>query len=118
MGLIQGIQARLRRFGQRATACNASAAMTPARPALPKTPRADSPPSFWADTSHQATDSAPTPAAAARARAPILRVVHSVEAQGRHSGTVRLRISGRLADVCAELDRLASLEAQQEAMSG
>jgi hypothetical protein len=46
-----------------------------------------------------------------------LRVVHSVEGQGRHSGAVRLRISGRLADVCAELDRLAALEAQQEAMS-
>ncbi|VWX63106.1 conserved hypothetical protein [Burkholderiales bacterium 8X] len=40
-----------------------------------------------------------------------VRVVRTVESsyQGRFSG--RLVISGRMADVCAELDRLAALEA-------
>jgi hypothetical protein len=36
-----------------------------------------------------------------------LRVVHVAEG----AGIGRLRISGRMADVCAELDRLAALEA-------
>ncbi|RZL43772.1 MAG: hypothetical protein EOP72_00720 [Variovorax sp.] len=40
-----------------------------------------------------------------------LRVVRTVDAQ-RHGGvTGRLVLSGRLVDVCAELDRLAALEA-------
>ncbi|MGJ7541427.1 hypothetical protein [Variovorax sp. LT1R16] len=42
-----------------------------------------------------------------------LRVVRTVDAQqpGRRAG--RVVISGRLADVCAELDRLAALEAAE-----
>lgn len=40
-----------------------------------------------------------------------LRVVRTVDAQRRGGVTGRLVLSGRLADVCAELDRLAALEA-------
>lgn len=40
-----------------------------------------------------------------------LRVVHVVEGP-RGIGAGRMVISGRLADVCAELDRLAELEAR------
>ncbi len=44
-----------------------------------------------------------------------LRVIRTVDAQqpGRHPG--RVVISGRMADVCAELDRLAALEAAHPA---
>ncbi|MDN8615319.1 hypothetical protein [Variovorax ginsengisoli] len=53
------------------------------------------------------------PAAAAGATARPLRVVRMVDAQqpGRAAG--RMVISGRMADVCAELDRLVALEAAQ-----
>lgn len=57
-------------------------------------------------------------ASPASARAPVrpLRVVRMVDAQqpgrpGRAAG--RMVISGRLADVCAELDRLVALEAAE-----
>lgn len=40
---------------------------------------------------------------------PALRVLRLVEPH--RAGAGRLRISGRMADVCAELDRLAALEA-------
>ena len=40
-----------------------------------------------------------------------LRVVRVCEAQQRPGETGRLVISGRMADVCAELDRLAAREA-------
>ncbi|HJS02745.1 MAG TPA: hypothetical protein VJ832_04670 [Variovorax sp.] len=40
-----------------------------------------------------------------------LRVVRMVDAQPNGPGTGRVVISGRMADVCAELDRLAALEA-------
>ena len=40
-----------------------------------------------------------------------LRVVRVLEACPAHSGAGRMVISGRMADVCAELDRLAELEA-------
>jgi hypothetical protein len=39
-----------------------------------------------------------------------LRVLRVVDSQGRASGG-RMVISGRMADVCAELDRLAGKEA-------
>jgi hypothetical protein len=45
------------------------------------------------------------------AQARPLRVVRMVDAQHKGSGTGRVLISGRMADVCAELDRLAALEA-------
>ncbi len=40
-----------------------------------------------------------------------LRVVRVVEGHANESHTGRLVISGRMSDVCAELDRLAALEA-------
>jgi hypothetical protein len=40
-----------------------------------------------------------------------LRVVRVVDACQAPSGAGRMVISGRMADVCAELDRLAALEA-------
>ena len=39
-----------------------------------------------------------------------LRVVRVMEARQGASGAGRMVISGRMADVCAELDRLAALE--------
>lgn len=42
-----------------------------------------------------------------------LRIVRVMEA-GQPAGAERLRISGRMADVCAELDRLAAGEAAQQ----
>ena len=60
-------------------------------------------------TPHAGTPVAGSTHAPAAARA--LRVVRTVDAQqpGRRAG--RVVISGRMADVCAELDRLAALEA-------
>jgi hypothetical protein len=50
--------------------------------------------------------------AAATARpAPALRVVRLVDAQAPGGSSGRMVISGRMADVCAELERLAALEA-------
>ena len=40
-----------------------------------------------------------------------LRVLRVVDTQQATASTGRMRISGRMADVCAELDRLAALEA-------
>jgi hypothetical protein len=56
---------------------------------------------------------APAPAATARAVTP-LRVVRVVEPSAPRAVAGRMVISGRLADVCAELDRLAALEAGNE----
>jgi hypothetical protein len=47
----------------------------------------------------------------APARARPLRVVRTVDAQRPGQTAGRVVISGRMADVCAELDRLAALEA-------
>lgn len=52
-------------------------------------------------------------AATDRPTARPLRVVHTVDARASGRGTGRVVISGRMADVCAELDRLAALEATQ-----
>jgi hypothetical protein len=41
-----------------------------------------------------------------------LRVVRVVEASRMPASAGRMFISGRMADVCAELDRLAALEAR------
>ena len=46
-------------------------------------------------------------------RTPTLRVLRVSESEGRVRGAGRMVISGRMADVCAELDRLAALEAAQ-----
>ncbi|MFD1580991.1 hypothetical protein [Ramlibacter ginsenosidimutans] len=56
---------------------------------------------------------APAQAATARAATP-LRVVRVVEPSAPRTVAGRMVISGRLADVCAELDRLAALEAGNE----
>jgi hypothetical protein len=42
-----------------------------------------------------------------------LRIVRTVDAQQRGRDHGRLVLSGRLADVCAELDRLAAIEAAE-----
>jgi hypothetical protein len=61
---------------------------------------------------------APSPAArggteaAPRSAFKPLRVVRVLEPSAPRSTAGRMVISGRLADVCAELDRLAALEAQ------
>ena len=44
-----------------------------------------------------------------------LRVVHVVDGEQSARGAGRVVISGRMADVCAELDRLAALEASGHA---
>jgi hypothetical protein len=44
---------------------------------------------------------------------PALRVLRVSENGQRTQGAGRMVISGRMADVCAELDRLAALEAAQ-----
>ncbi len=52
--------------------------------------------------------------AAAPAPSRPLRVVRAVDAQqGRQLSSNRVRISGRMADVCAELERLAAIEASE-----
>jgi len=56
---------------------------------------------------------ATSPSAAATPARP-LRVVRVVDRQGTQRGCAnRVVISGRMADVCAELDRLAALEAAE-----
>ncbi len=45
--------------------------------------------------------------------APALRVLRVTENDQRVKGAGRMVISGRMADVCAELDRLAAIEAAQ-----
>jgi hypothetical protein len=64
-------------------------------------------------TARSAGTAAPT-AAAAPVRP--LRVVRVIDGKGQQNSASRVVISGRMADVCAELDRLAALEAA-EAMS-
>jgi hypothetical protein len=55
----------------------------------------------------------PLPARPAQGHRPKpLRVVRVLEPSAPRSTAGRMVISGRLADVCAELDRLAALEAQ------
>lgn len=51
------------------------------------------------------------PAKSAHAKARPLRVVRVVDAAHSPASAGRMVISGRMADVCAELDRLAALEA-------
>lgn len=53
---------------------------------------------------------APHPAAA-----PPLRVLRVFDPQQPRAAAGRMVISGRMADVCAELDRLAAAEAEAEA---
>lgn len=66
--------------------------------------------SAWAAMARQRAG-APEQAAATGQPSTNVRVTHFPEA-ANGGGVARLRISGRLADVCAELDRLAEVEAR------
>lgn len=57
----------------------------------------------------RSANAATSPAAAAAPARP-LRVVRVIDRQGSQRTNNRVVISGRMADVCAELDRLAALE--------
>ena len=46
--------------------------------------------------------------------APVLRVVRNIESGIPVGSTGRMVISGRMADVCAELDRLAAIESSRQ----
>ncbi len=54
-----------------------------------------------------------TPCVRTAATTPALRVLRVTESDQRVKGAGRMVISGRMADVCAELDRLAAIEAAQ-----
>jgi hypothetical protein len=56
---------------------------------------------------------AATPTTEAAAPVRPLRVVRVIDRQGSQRTSKRVVISGRMADVCAELDRLAALEAAE-----
>lgn len=60
----------------------------------------------------RATPPRPVPQAAARMPAKPLRVVRVFEPSTPRAGAGRMVISGRMADVCAELERLAAQEAR------
>ncbi len=55
----------------------------------------------------------PTSCARTAATTPALRILRVTESDQRVKGAGRMVISGRMADVCAELDRLAAMEAAQ-----
>ena len=76
-----------------------------ARPAMPLRPAAQGLPASRAHPPRAALHPSARPV-----RRP-LRVVRVVEACPAPTGAGRMVISGRMADVCAELDRLAALEA-------
>jgi hypothetical protein len=88
-------------------------------PKVVKTPRANAylkP--LWAThrpaCTPQALKTAPLPHRTQVASArPALRVVRVTDPDSHVKGAGRMVISGRMADVCAELDRLAALEAAQ-----
>ncbi len=66
--------------------------------------------SLFSSSSAQRPPATLVPRARPRAGTP-LRVVHVIDGAGGGRGASgRLVISGRMADVCAELDRLAALE--------
>jgi hypothetical protein len=60
-----------------------------------------------------AARTAPQPQRIQAVASPALRVLRVTESDQRVKGAGRMVISGRMADVCAELDRLAALEAAQ-----
>lgn len=64
-------------------------------------------------TARSAGAAVPTATASARP----LRVVRVVDGKGQQRSASRVVISGRMADVCAELDRLAALEAAEAVSS-
>ncbi|MEW6464301.1 MAG: hypothetical protein AB1434_00225 [Pseudomonadota bacterium] len=79
-----------------------------ARPGKPLAPGAER---IRASQAVPASPPATPPAAVAvPRRTPPLRVVRGIEIGMPRGSSGRMVISGRLADVCAELDRLAALE--------
>lgn len=82
----------------------ASAARRGAQTIAPPGPRPAAP------RSYPCRSVAPARNCGASVRRP-LRVVRVMEASPPSSGAGRMIISGRMADVCAELERLAALEA-------
>jgi hypothetical protein len=50
-------------------------------------------------------------------RTPALRVVHNIDSGIPVGSSGRMVISGRMADVCAELDRLAAIDSARQATS-
>lgn len=58
-----------------------------------------------------------TPPGATRQRPSLLRVIHIMEPGPAAAPAGRLLMSGRMADVCAELDRMVEREAAQLARS-
>ena len=78
-------------------------------------------PGAWARTAQaRAAGHIHTPPIARPAAQPpttgAVRVTHFVEATNAHGTARKLRICGRLADVCAELERLAAAEERQAAL--
>jgi hypothetical protein len=76
----------------------------------PHTPQAPRPTAAWspscANHPNRPSGNAPPSATACRP----VRVVRVIETPPSAASAGRMRISGRMADVCAELDRLAALE--------
>ncbi len=89
----------------------ASAPHSSSRPPSAPPAQALRPATAWSPTCPQPPGrpacSAPTPAATRRP----VRVLRVIETPPTTASAGRMRISGRMADVCAELDRLAALEA-------
>ncbi len=76
-------------------------------PHAPRTPQAPRPIAAWSPScASRPNYNAPPPATA---RHPV-RVVRVIETSPSAASAGRMRISGRMADVCAELERLAALE--------
>ncbi len=98
--LFQGLSALQQRLNP------APAVRAPAQP--PRVWRMARPSRSWPVAARPVT-------AFSAARAEGSRVLRVCASQPQAGGTGRLVISGRMADVCAELDRLAAREAAQQA---
>ena len=73
----------------------------------------------WARTAQARAAGHAPPVARSAAQPPAtgaVRVTHFAEAANAHGTARKLRICGRLADVCAELERLAAAEERQAAL--
>jgi len=105
---LQGLLTRLMPANNRPAECRPPRSPHPAASVCRAAPRAlrSSEPSTCPARAASRTESS------VRSRtAPALRVVRMIDAGIPAGSTGRMKISGRMADVCAELDRLAALEA-------
>ena len=122
-GMLAPMHGFLRRFGARETAVTARLASSRSCPAA----QASAPVYFSASPSVRPGELAATPAGSEpahytrtkvtsrsknRANLP-LRVVRVMDSDRASACGERMMISGRMADVCAELDRMAEREARQ-----